>query len=70
MALQSLWAHLQAPDDHLVNYTTSVWQEFKVRINFRQNAKKRKKFKEMIRDGFEMYRARKQNNNQHVTKAL
>ena len=69
MALQSLWAHLQAPDDHLVNYTTSVWRELKVRINFRQNTKKRKKFKEMIRDGFEMYRARKQNN-QHVTRAL
>ena len=69
MALQSLWAHLHPPDDHLVNFTTSVWRELKVRINFRQNAKKRKKFEEMIRDFFEMYRARNQNN-QHVTRAL
>ena len=69
VALQSLLAHLQPPDDYLVHYTTSVWRKLKARINFRQNVKKRKKFKEMIRDAFEMYRARKQNN-QHVTKAI
>ena len=69
VALQSLLAYLQPPDDYLVHYTTSVWRELKARINFRQNVKKRKKFKEMIRDAFEMYCARKQNN-QHVTKAI
>ena len=69
VALQSLLAYFQPPDDHLVHYTTSVWRELKARINFRQDVKKRKKFKEMIRDAFEMYRARKQNN-QHVTKAI
>ena len=69
VALQSLLVHLEPPDDHLVHYTRSVWRELKARINFRQNVTKRKKFKEMIRDAFEMHRARKPNNH-HVTKAI
>ena len=64
VALQSLLAHLEPPDDHLVHYTRSVWRELKARINFRHNVTKRKKFKEMIRDAFEMHRARKQNKQQ------
>ena len=68
VALQSLLAHFEQPDDYLIHYTASVWRELKARINFRKNVQKRKKFKEMIREAFEMYRARRQNNNQHVTK--
>ena len=37
---------------------------------FLPRPKKRKKFKEMIRDAFEMCCVRKQNNNQHVTKPM
>ena len=69
VALQSLLAYFEPPDDHLMQYTRSVWRELKARINFRQNVTKRKKFKEMIRDAFEMHRARKPNN-QHATKAI
>ena len=67
VALQSLLAHFEPPDDYLTHYTASVWRELKARINFRKDLQKRKKFKEMIRDAFEMYCAQKQNNNQHVT---
>ena len=67
VALQTLLAHFEPPDDYLTNYTASVWRELKARINFRKNVQQRKKFKEMIRDGLETYRARRQNNNQHIT---
>jgi hypothetical protein len=70
VALQSLLAHFEPPDDYLTHYTRDIWRELKARINIRKNHQKRKKFKEMIRDAFEFetYRARRQNNNQHVTK--
>ena len=68
VALQSLLAHFEPPDDYLTHYTRDIWRELKARINIRKNHQKRKKFKEMIREAFEMYRARRQNNNQHVTK--
>ena len=67
VALQSLLAHFEPPDDSLILYTASVWCESKARINFRKNVQKRKKFKEMIHEAFEIYRARRQNNNQHIT---
>ena len=63
-------AHFEAPDDHLIHYTRSVWRELKERMIFRPDVKRRKKFKEIIRHAFETYCARNQNNNQHVTKAL
>ena len=68
MALQSLLAHFEPPDDYLTHYRASVWRELKARINFRKDVQKWKKFKEMIRDAFDMYRARQQNNNQRVIK--
>ena len=68
VALQGPLAHFEPPDDYLTHYTASVWRELKARINFRKDVQKRKKFKEMNHDAFEMYRARRENNNQHVTK--
>ena len=55
VALQSLLAHFEPPDDYWTHDTASVWRELKARINFRKDVQKRKKFKEIIRDAFEMY---------------
>ena len=48
VALQSLLAHFEPPDDYLTHYTKDIWRELKARINIRKNHQKRKKFKEMI----------------------
>ena len=55
VALQSLLAHFEQPDDYLTHYTASIWRELKARTNFRKHVQKRKKFKEMIRHAFETY---------------